>query len=300
VENKAIVSKKSIFAENWTQFASLVKFKLTITVVFSAVIAFLISIPKDSNEIGYGVLLLFMGGFFITSAANILNEVLERDYDRLMKRTAVRPLVTGKISVTNAILLAGIFSVLGILILSFFNPLSGVLGALSLVSYAFLYTPLKRITPWAVAVGALPGALPTMIGCVAATGHIDSTALTLFTVQFLWQFPHFWAIAWVGDDDYKNAGFYLLPTKDGNKSNVVGLNSLIVSLFLFPVIVLYDLHSGVSLVSTAIVLIMSLGYTIFSYRLFRQNDKKSALGLMFYSFFYLPFVLFIYLIDKLV
>ncbi|MBK6995856.1 MAG: protoheme IX farnesyltransferase [Lewinellaceae bacterium] len=181
------------------------------------------------------MLLLAVGGFLVTGAANALNQVLERDYDRLMPRTANRPVVTGRMSVSTAVLLAGLMALFGISMLSWFNPLTGFLGTLSLISYAFIYTPMKRSTPLAVVVGAVPGALPLIIGCVAYEGFISPTAWMLFGLQFLWQFPHFWAVAWLADEDYKKAGFYLLPSGNGEKDKTTGLLSFAFCLLLIGV-----------------------------------------------------------------
>lgn len=187
-------------------FGLLVKFKLSIMVLFSALMAYAIAGAGQANWVGFT--LLAIGGFLVTGASNALNEVLERDYDRLMPRTANRPVATGRMSVSNAVLLAGLMALFGVSILSLFNPLTGFLGMLSPMSYAFIYTPLKRSSPLAVAVGAVPGALPLVIGCTAWDGVLTNTALMLFTIQFLWQFPHYWSIAWLADEDYKRAGIH--------------------------------------------------------------------------------------------
>ena len=168
------------------------------------------------------VLLLGVGGFLVTGAANALNQVLEKDYDKLMKRTANRPLAAERMTTSTAVLMAGLMCLLGTFCLSAFNAWAGLLGMLSMVLYAFVYTPMKRFSPLAVVVGAIPGALPLMIGCVAVEGYLSGLAIALFAIQFFWQFPHFFAIAWVGDEDYKRAGFNLLPNKKGLLDSSVG------------------------------------------------------------------------------
>ncbi|MEO6039081.1 MAG: protoheme IX farnesyltransferase, partial [Saprospiraceae bacterium] len=179
-------------AQAITDFGLLVKFKLTLLVLFSALMSYAIVANGDIN---WGaMLLLAMGGFLVTGAANALNQVLERDFDRLMPRTANRPVVTGRISVSTAVLWAGLMALGGITLLTVFNPLTGFIGTVSLMSYAFVYTPMKRSSPWAVVIGAIPGALPLIIGGVAYAGFITPMALMLFMLQFLWQFPHFWAV----------------------------------------------------------------------------------------------------------
>lgn len=293
-------STNFLFSDAFQQFGKLVKFKLSMLVVTSAILAYLIALPSFTTALFIQLPILFLGGFLVTAASNIINEVLEKDYDKLMKRTADRPLVTGRISVSNAVLLAGSFCFFGILFLCLFNALAGLLGAVSFVMYAFLYTPMKRLSPWAVVIGAFPGAMPVLIGCVAATGEFNSIALTLFSIQFFWQFPHFWAIAFVGDEDYKNAGFNLLPSKNGELNNSIGLNSLITCLAILPVIYFYTNTNNSSLIANLLVVVLTIIYAIFSYNLYQKNDRQSALNLMFSSFFYLPLVLFTYVIDKII
>ena len=218
------VTIKSGLAQAITDFGLLVKFKLTLLVLFSALMSYAI-VANGATSWG-AMLLLAMGGFLVTGAANALNQVLERDFDRLMPRTANRPVATGRISVSTAVLWAGLMALGGITLLTLFNPLTGFLGTLSLMSYAFVYTPMKRSSPWAVVIGAIPGALPLIIGGVAYASFITPMALLLFMLQFLWQFPHFWAVAWVADEDYRKAGFYLLPSGKGPKDSTTGMYSL--------------------------------------------------------------------------
>ena len=215
-------------------YGILMKFKLSITVVFSAVMAYLIALEGQVNWLN--VTVLFLGGFFTTGAANALNQVLEKDYDKLMKRTENRPLATGRMTSSEAILVAGLSSLVGVTLLTAFNPMTGFLGMVSLILYAFVYTPMKRVSNVSVFIGAIPGALPIVIGCTAAqNGTITGFATALFTLQFIWQFIHFLAIAWLGDEDYKNAGFYMMPSKNGEKDKTTGLHSIIHSLVLIPV-----------------------------------------------------------------
>ena len=177
-------------------YGILMKFKLSLTVVFSAVMAYLIALEVTINW-GY-VVALFLGGFFTTGAANALNQVLEKDYDKLMKRTENRPLATGRMTSSEAILVAGLSSLIGVTLLAIFNPMTAFLGMVSLILYSFVYTPMKRVSNISVFIGAIPGALPIVIGCTAAeNGHLTSLALSLFGLQFIWQFMHFFAIAWL-------------------------------------------------------------------------------------------------------
>ena len=175
---------------------------------------------------GFNVLALILlgtAGFLITSAANAFNQILEKDYDSLMKRTSNRPLASGRMNVTEAVLIAGLCYVIGIVLLAWFNPMAAILGSIAVVSYAFVYTPLKRVGPLSVFVGAIPGALPCLIGCVAYEGSITTTAIILFGLQFFWQFPHFWSIGYLGINDYKKAGFKLVPTLHGKAHPSLGI-----------------------------------------------------------------------------
>lgn len=275
----------------------LIKFRLSMTVVFSSVMAYLIAAGASFHFAS--VVILALGGLLVTGAANALNQVLEKDYDRLMKRTANRPLAAGRMSVSEAVIAAGFMSLFGISLLALFNPWTAFFGTFAMMSYAFVYTPLKRISPVAVAVGAVPGALPTLIGCAAAQGEITLLALTLFTMQFLWQFPHFFSIGWLGFDDYRKAGYQLIPAADVQPHPVIGKQALLYTLFLLPISVLPYWVGGSSVVATAIVLTVGMAYAWFAWRFYRQLDRPAALRLMFFSFIYIPTVLIVLLIDKL-
>lgn len=278
-------------------FGRLVKFKLNLTVVFSAVMAYVIAVDGPAHW--SGILVLGLGGFLVTAAANTLNQVLERDLDKLMKRTEDRPLAAGRMSVSEAVIIAGLTCLLGTALLAMFNPWTGLLGMISMVLYAFVYTPMKRISPNAVAVGAIPGALPLMIGCVAAQGGMTTLAVVLFVLQFLWQFPHFWAIAWVGNDDYKKAGFNLLPSKNAKLDSSVGGQSMLYALFLIPVSILPYCLGATGLTSAVVLVVASIIYALFGWNLHKKCTKAAALQLMFSSFFYLPIVLFALYFDKM-
>jgi protoheme IX farnesyltransferase len=278
-------------------FGLLVKFKLTLLVLFSAVMSYAIVAGGVVNW--GGMLLLAFGGFLVTGAANALNQVLERDYDRLMPRTANRPVVTGRMSVSRAVLLAGLMALFGISILSIFGPLAGFLGTLSLISYAFVYTPMKRSTPLAVVVGAIPGALPLIIGCVAFEGYISPTAWMLFGLQFLWQFPHFWAVAWMADEDYKKAGFYLLPSKNGEKDETTGLLSFVFCLLLAGSAVLSYTLGYVGLAATAVLVVLNLYWAWHCWQLYKTCERSAARKQMFISFVHLPLSLIVLLLDRI-
>jgi len=287
----------SVFGQKWTDYKLLVKFRLNITVVFSSVMAYLIAVEGEISFLS--VLILGLGGFLVTGASNTLNQVLERDYDKLMARTADRPLAAGRMTVSEAVMAAGFMSMFGIILLAMFNPWAALLGTLALISYAFVYTPMKRVSPMAVMVGAVPGALPMMIGCVAAQGEITALAWALFGIQLIWQFPHFWAIAWLGNEDYRNAGFNLLPTRSGEPDSLAGLQSLVYALLLIP-IGLMPYFIGISgLISAIVLVMMAIVYAFFGWNLYKKCSRGAARKLMFSSFFYLPIVLFALLADKI-
>lgn len=279
-----------------SDYAQLVKLRLNALVVFSAVMSMLF-VGEDVSAAH--ILVLAIGGFLVTGAANALNQVLEKDFDAQMSRTANRPLAAGRMKSSEAVLSAGLMSVVGIASLSVFSPLAGLLGAISMLLYSFVYTPLKRVSPIAVVVGAIPGALPLMIGGVAIEGTIGLAALYLFTIQFFWQFPHFWAIAWLGHDDYSKAGFKLLPTKTGGRDEQAGLQSIYYAWVLIPLSWL-PFYMGWSGIASAIILtILGGAYTYLSYRFYKDCTRAAARKLMFSSFVYLPLTLIVLLVDKI-
>ena len=279
-------------------YGILMKFKLSLTVVFSAVMAYLIALEGQLNWLNVAV--LFLGGFFTTGAANALNQVLEKDYDKLMKRTENRPLATGRMTSSEAVLIAGLSSLLGVSLLAAFNPMTGFLGMVSLILYAFVYTPMKRVSNISVFIGAIPGALPIVIGCTAAqNGTLTGLATALFTIQFIWQFIHFLAIAWLGDEDYKNAGFYMMPSKNGEKDKTTGLHSIIHSLVLIPVSWMpYFLHAT-GLTSAIILTVLSLAFLYFAVNLYKECSREAARKQMFFSLVYLPIALLALYFDKI-
>ena len=278
-------------------YGTLIKFKLSVTVVFSAVMAYLIALksPIDYSQL----LILALGGIFTTGASSALNQAVEKDYDKLMSRTANRPVAAGRMSTSEAVLVAGFMSLLGVSFLAYFNPITGILGMISLILYAFIYTPLKRISNISVTVGAIPGALPVVIGCTAANnGTLTILALGLFGIQFFWQFAHFWAIAWLADEDYKKAGFFLLPSKNGEKNRSVGIYCVLYTAAIFPFIALLYLSNNITGIAASLLSVTTLGYLYFCFNLAKYFDRKKALELMFAALLYLPIVLAIILIFK--
>jgi protoheme IX farnesyltransferase len=303
-ENKTTAVPASlVLASKVKDYFLLIKFTLSFMVVFSTVVCFLIapnegrfSLPKPGL-----VLLLFAAGMLITGSANAINQILEKDTDAIMKRTASRPVASGRMSTTEAWVFALIAGAVGLLILALvFNAASAWLGLFSLLSYGFVYTPLKKVNSIAVLVGAVPGALPCMIGWVAAYGQTEigwAGAWILFGIQFLWQFPHFWAIAWIAHADYTKAGFRLLPGSKG-PTKFTALQTVIYSALMIP-FGLMPYNFGISgIASLWVLLACNLWMVAVSVRLLIRMDVKSARLVMFSSYFYLMVVLLALYMDR--
>lgn len=284
-------------------YNQLLKPNLSGMVVFSSVIGYLMA-PNISfawNDFGLWqrVITLFIGGMMVTGGANTINQILERDSDRLMKRTRLRPLPDGRMGDTEAWIFATLTGVVGAIVLGFyFNPLAGMLSFLSLLLYAFAYTPMKKIHPIAVLIGAIPGALPPLIGWVAATGSMDIGGVVLFTLQFFWQFPHFWAIAWVAFDDYNNAGIRMLPTRE-RETRFTAVQCMLYSLVLIPMAMVPLRLGMVGTTGMWVCMAAGLLYFLASVAFYFKNDYKSARRVMFASFIYLPSTLLALVIDKM-
>lgn len=275
-------------------YVQLTKFKLASLVVFSAAMAFMTA-PGPINW--SQLLILIIGGFLVTGASNGLNQVFERDLDKKMARTQQRPLPDQRLGVAEATAVSLLAGVTGVLMLGFgINVYSGALGLFALVSYAFIYTPLKRKTPFCVFVGAIPGAIPPLLGWVAATGHFGVAAWVLFAIQFLWQFPHFWAIAWVLDEDYKKAGFVMLPT--GHRDKGSALQAFIYTVSLFPVGFMPYLFSISGVIAAIVIFITTAYFVKCAYSLYKVQSVEMARKLMFASFIYLPVVQLIIMLNK--
>jgi heme o synthase len=275
-------------------YVQLTKFKLSSLVVFSAAMGFLAApVTLEWSRL----VLLVLGGFLVTGASNGLNQVIERELDKKMDRTKDRPLPDGRLGVPEATAVSILSGITGLVMLGYgINLYAGVLGLIALISYTLLYTPLKTRTPFCVFVGAVPGAIPPMLGWVAATGQFGVEAWVLFTIQFLWQFPHFWAIAWVLDDDYKKAGFIMLPT--GNRDKGTALQTFIYTISLFPVGVMAWLFGISGIISLVVIFLATAWFTLCAYRLYRQQSIEMARKLMFASFIYLPVVQLIITLNK--
>ena len=292
---QSVTSAISIF-EKIKLYFQLLKFRLSSLVVFSAALIYVLA---AQNDIVYLHLIVFcIGGFLITGSANIINQIIEVDYDKLMGRTMNRPLPTGMLNKSQAAIFSFIIGVIGLSIHFFAcNPLTALLSFISLILYGFVYTPLKRVGPIAVFVGAIPGAMPPLLGWVAVQGEITSAALVLYGIQFIWQFPHFWAIAWIADEDYTKAGFKLLPSRGGKNINTA-LNIMTYTLFLIPISLIPYVMNLTGSVSAIIVTITGILFLVTAFRLMKNCDRKSALFIMFGSFFYLPIVQIAYVLDK--
>jgi len=276
-------------------YFELLKFRLSFLVAFSCAFGYVLA----SSHVNWITLfMLFLGGFLLSGASVIINQIIEKDLDRLMTRTMNRPLPTFRVSVNeaSAVAVACLFCGITILLL-YTNVLTTLLSVVSMILYGFVYTPLKRVGPVAVFVGAIPGALPPLLGWVAATGGISHEALIIFGIQFIWQFPHFWAIAWVSDDDYKKAGFKLLPS-NGHKDLNTAIQIMIYTMFLIPLGLLPATFGITGLNSAIVVTVCGVLFFAQTFSLMRSGDRKSALKIMFGSFLYLPIVQIAYLLDK--
>jgi len=275
----------------------LIKFSLSFMVVFSAVISYLLA-PKVVEYDWMMIILLFVGGLLVTGSANAVNQIVVKDTDAMMKRTASRPIASGRMSAGEGWAFVIISLVIGIFILVyFFNWLSAITALFSWFVYAYLYTPLKKISSISVLVGAIPGALPCLIGWAAGNDDLGLGGWLLFAIQFFWQFPHFWAIAWIAHKDYTAAGFKLMPSTQG-PTKYSAIQSVIYSLVLVPVGILPYLNGMSGIVSFWIVLAANLFMVAQCVRLYREMNVKAARRVMFSSYIYLPIVLLALLGDK--
>lgn len=284
------ISSHNPFTAKVTGYLKLTKFRLGSLVVFSAIITYL---TVAEEIISLQLLALGLGGFLVTSAANGFNQIIEKDLDKLMDRTRKRPMPTGVLNSSEAFVFCTVCGISGTILLWIYtNPLCGILGFVSIVLYALVYTPLKRVTPLSVFVGAFPGALPTLIGAVATTpgfGHVTFFALLLFLIQFIWQFPHFWALAWFNSDDYAKADFYLLPSK-GGKDQASQFQILIYSVFLLLTSMLPFIFRFVGLISTSVCVLCGAALILQAYNFYRLPTDANAKKLFLVTLVYLPVV----------
>lgn len=281
-------------------YQQLMKLNLSMLVVFSSIVGY-VMVPEIKVEISK-LLLLFLGGMSVTAAANATNEILEIDTDIVMKRTMTRPLPNKRMSILEAIIFTTIVLIVGLFILYyFFNPLAAFISLISYLLYSFLYTPLKKISSISVFIGAIPGSLPCLIGWVAATNHIWSLAAwTLFTLQFFWQFPHFWSIAWIGHEDYTKAGMKMLPTSAGKIGQYTAFqcvlySAVLIPMSVLPMLVMPETYTWISFFGLLLGAIWMLYNSIL---FFKNTSDLMARKVMFSSFVYLPLTLISLVIDK--
>jgi protoheme IX farnesyltransferase len=284
-------------ASKLQDYKLLIKFNLSFMVVFSAVISYLLA-PKVTEFDWKAIILFFVGGMLVTGSANAINQVVEKDTDAMMKRTANRPVASGRMSVTEGWVFAVVSGIAGVLILWHFNFLTAALAAFSLFLYAFVYTPLKKVSSVSVLVGAIPGALPCLIGWAAGNDDLGAGGWALFAIQFFWQFPHFWAIAWIAHKDYSAAGFKLLPSEAG-PTKYSAIQAIIYSLLLLPVGIFPYLMGMSGIVSLVIVALANVLMITQCVRLYREMTVQAARRVMFSSYIYLPIVLLALLVDKI-
>jgi protoheme IX farnesyltransferase len=277
---------------------------LSLSVVFSSLAGYLLGILNISDFSFTNFILLFIGGYAMVGASNVFNQVIEVELDKLMDRTKTRPLPSNEVTKNQGLILGFALTVLGLILLFLVNPITSMFGAISIFLYVSLYTPLKTVTPLSVFVGAFPGAIPFMLGWVAATGNFSLEAGTLFMIQFFWQFPHFWSIGWFLHEDYKKAGFFMLPT--GNKDSTTAFQIILYTIWLILASLLpaffsyFGILSKLNLSIYAAILIAILGLVMLSYaiKLYQKRDDASAKKLMLNSVFYITMLQVIYVLDK--
>lgn len=280
---------------NIKPYIALLKSRLSITVAFSGTFGYILAPIKHE---ALGIILISLAGFLLTGAANIVNQLKEIPFDKLMKRTANRPLPTETLQPKQASIFGYVLVMAALALLSYFSWKSAVLGLLSYFLYGYVYTPLKRVGPISVFVGAFPGAFPPMIGWVAATGHFGWEPGILFAIQFFWQFPHFWAIAWVGDADYKKAGFKMLPN-DGKKDIQTAFTMMIYTLFLVPLGFIPYLLNMAGITSAIITVVAGILFLCQTFYLMMRPTDKAAKWMMFGSFLYLIIIQIALIVDKI-
>lgn len=292
------LSVKSIFLD----FKEITKAGLAISVVFSSIVGYLLGFSAQHPFSVVTLVLLAIGGYCMVGASNIFNQVIEKDLDTKMDRTKNRPVPSGRISVNNALTLGFVLTCIGLVVLYFINPKTAMFGAISIFMYVSLYTPLKTLTPLSVFVGAFPGAIPFMLGWVAATGSFGIEAGTLFLIQFFWQFPHFWAIGWFLFEDYEKAGFFMLPT--GKRDNKTVIQIILYTFWLLVASILpvfgFTGELQLSVVAAVIVFLLGCWMLFYAIQLYRNKETKTAKKLMLVSVTYITLLQIIYVIDKFV
>ena len=282
-----------------SDFKEITKARLAVSVVFSSIAGYFLG----ADQIYFGqLLLLAFGGYCMVGASNAFNQVIEKDLDALMNRTRNRPIPSGRMSVNKALTIAVIMTVIGVIALYILNPKTAMFGAISIFLYTSVYTPLKTKTPLAVLVGAIPGAIPFMLGWVAATNEFGIEPGTLFMIQFFWQFPHFWALGWMLDDDYKKGGFKMLPTGKKDKGTALQIIMYTIWMMLISVVPVLGITGSLVLSIPAAILIFLMGAVMlfFAFRLYEKMDNVTARKLMLASVSYITLMQVVYVVDKLI
>ncbi|MGB5499386.1 MAG: heme o synthase [Maribacter sp.] len=295
VEPVKNISWSMVFAD----FKEITKARLAVSVVFSSIAGYLLG----AFEISFiSLLLLAFGGYCLVGASNAFNQIIEKDLDALMKRTMNRPIPSGRMSINSALVIAIILTILGLISLYFLNPKTAMFGAISIFLYTSVYTPLKTITPLSVFIGALPGAIPFMLGWVAATNEFGIEPGTLFMIQFFWQFPHFWALAWMLDEDYKKGGFKMLPTGKKDTGTALQIIMYTIWMMVISVVPVIGITGRLQLSITGAVIVFLIGAVMlfFAFKLYEKRDNVSARKLMLASVSYITLVQIVYVLDKFI
>lgn len=296
--NSAVISEnKTSMQTIISDFKQLTKVGLSLSVVFSSIAGYLLAVQVVDY---FTLFLLALGGFFMVGASNAFNQIIERDTDAIMKRTQNRPLPTGRMTVNTALTTAILFTILGIAILYSINPKSALFGAISIFLYTSVYTPLKAVTPLTVFVGAIPGAIPFMLGWVAATNNFGIEAGFLFMVQFFWQFPHFWAIGWLQYEEYKKAGFNMLPMGKKDKGAIKQIIFYTVIMILVSIAPVLKVSGEFYIYPITAVIVALLGIMMlyFGVKLYKSEQNIDARKLMLSSVLYITVVQIVYVVDK--
>jgi protoheme IX farnesyltransferase len=282
-----------------SDFKEITKIRLSVSVVFSSLAGYMLGVDVVNFKT---LVLLAFGGYFMVGASNAFNQIIEKDLDALMERTKNRPIPAGRMSVSTAFVIATVFTILGIIILYTINPRTAMYGAISIFLYTCVYTPLKTKTPLAVFVGAIPGAIPFMLGWVAARNDFGIEPGTLFAIQFLWQFPHFWSIGWFLFDDYEKAGFFMLPTGKQDKGTAVQIIMYTVWTILVSIVPVFGFTGDLKLSIVGAVFVFGLGLFMlyFALQLFKKQTNKSAKQLMLASVSYITLLQIVYIVDKFI
>ena len=290
------ISLKAIYFD----FKAITKAGLAVSVVFSSIAGFLLGVTDLASLSGVVLLKLIIGGYCMVGASNAFNQVIEKDLDALMDRTKNRPIPSGRMESNIALIIAVALTILGIVLLYTINPKSAMFGAISIFLYTSVYTPLKTVTSLSVFVGAFPGAIPFMLGWVAATNNFGIEAGTLFLIQFFWQFPHFWAIGWFLYEDYEKAGFFMLPT--GKKDKGTAMQVILYTIWLIVASLLpvlgYTGQLYITPIAAVVVLLLGLWMLFYAIRLYQLRTAKSARTLMLVSVSYITLLQLVYIFDK--